>query len=90
MKKVTINNEAPLTEKQIARLAIYSVSKYVLSNGKKYRVCKTEYSETPCEKCRFSDKGKMGTNCPRLPEQKNPVCFATNRPDKESVYFGKT
>ena len=89
MKQKPIYSENQLTDKQIIRLSRYSVNSYVLSNGKKYRVCKTEFTETPCEKCRFCENGKMGNNCPRLPEHKNPICFAKNRPDKESVYFGK-
>jgi len=40
--------------------------------------------------CQFCYKKKMSKQCPTIPGAKLPVCFASQRPDRESVYFRLT
>ena len=84
-----IKDTATITAYDVQRFKRSKVNGSVSPNGVKYEVKITEYIETPCENCAFAINGKMGNNCPRLISQSNPVCFANNRPDNESVYFRK-
>ena len=78
-----------LTPKQVVQFQKGKVGNYIMISRERFKIHLSKYSETPCEKCHFTDNGKMGANCPKLSNQSNPVCFARNRDDNESVYFRK-
>lgn len=47
--------------------------------------CRRTYDRFHCGVCYFKEKGE---NCPQ--GVKDPLCFATEREDLESVYFQKS
>lgn len=55
--------------------------------GDRYFKCVPIYSGVGCTNCIFNRDKSMSKNCPRIEGRKDPVCFATERPDKTPVYF---
>ena len=61
-------------------------------SGNDFKIKQTKYSvhettiDHDCNMCAFKE---MGKRCPTQGGKKTPVCFAKNRPDKNSVYFVK-
>lgn len=77
-------NEVFTTE-QIFKFQTTSPTKSFLANGFKYTVHET-IKDHECKKfCYFGSR----TNCPAYTDHKRPVCFATHRLDRKSVYFTK-
>jgi len=47
--------------------------------------CRVTYPQFHCGVCYFKEKGE---NCPK--GIKDPLCFASEREDRESIYFQKS
>lgn len=78
------NPQDPIKRVLVDKFKNTKVNKYIIIHGSEIKVQRTPFEENICELCIFKEKTR---HCPTEPGKKTPVCFAKNRPDRESVYF---
>ena len=66
------------------KLRKLEVGKTIRHRNNFIQAVRTPFSDNICSLCIYGEYGKQ---CPRILGQKQPVCFSSHRPDRESVYF---